>query len=237
MKTILLVEDEPSIRTAVRDALRTRGYTVDDTMDGAEALRRARAHRYDLIVLDVMLPGCDGFEVCQRLRQDGDRTPVLMLTARGTEDDRVKGLSLGADDYMVKPFSVRELLARVDARLRRSGWSGGDEPVEELTISGVTLNLSRMECTHADGETARLTAKEVAILRYLAQHKDRVVTQPEFLVNVWGYPTASGVKTRTVENTIGKLRKKIEPDRADPQIVLTVHGAGWKLGEEVVCGG
>ncbi|MEZ6186118.1 MAG: response regulator transcription factor [Planctomycetota bacterium] len=236
MKTILLVEDEPSIRTAVRDALRARGYSVDDTVDGAEALRRARAHRYDLIVLDVMLPGLDGFEVCQRLRQDGDRTPVLMLTARGSEDDRVRGLSLGADDYMVKPFSVRELLARVDARLRRSGWSDGEEQAEVLSLDGVHLDLSRMECTLEGGDPIQLTAKEVAILRYLAQHKGRVVTQPEFLVNVWGYPTASGVKTRTVENTIGKLRKKIEPERSEPRIVLTVHGAGWKLGEEVACG-
>ena len=237
VKRILLVEDEPSIRTAVRDALRARGHDVDDTIDGAEGLRRARQGGYDLVVLDVMLPGADGFEVCRTLRKQGDRTPILMLTARGREDDRVRGLSLGADDYVVKPFSVKELLARVDALLRRSDW--GAPPAtsgEALRAEGVAIDLARLECRLNGGEPVALTPKEGEILRYLARHRGRVVDRKEFLTNVWGYPCGAEIETRTVENTIGKLRQKIEPDRKEPRVVLTVHGAGWKLGEGVQCG-
>lgn len=235
MKRILLVEDEPAIRTAVRDALRARGHDVDDTMDGAEGLRRARASGYDLIVLDVMLPGADGFAVLRDLRRDGDRTPILMLTARGREDDRVKGLSLGADDYVVKPFSVRELLARVDALLRRGDWAGAAAPVERLRAPGVEIDLQRQEARREGEDPESLTPKEVEILRYLARHRERVVDRREFLSNVWGYPAGAEIETRTVENTIGKLRQKIEPQRKEPRVVLTVHGAGWKLGEAVAC--
>ncbi|MGE0712054.1 MAG: response regulator transcription factor [Planctomycetota bacterium] len=231
-KRILLVEDEPTIRTAVRDALRSQGCEVDATADGADALQRAGQARYDLIVLDVMLPGRSGFEVCMQLRQRGDRTPILMLTARGTEDDRVRGLALGADDYVTKPFSVRELLARVQACLRRGDWSGGSTRLRYLRGEGLEIDLDRSEGT-ADGVTHELTPKEVGILRYLAEHRDRVVTRPEFLTSVWGYPSGTMVETRTVENTIGKLRKKIERDRKAPRVVLTVHGAGWKLGEGI----
>ena len=237
MKSILLVEDEPTIRTAVRDALRAQGHEVDDTMDGAEGLRRAQQARYDLIVLDVMLPGKDGYEICRALRAGGDHTPILMLTARGQVDDRVRGLSLGADDYVTKPFSVSELLARVDALLRRSDWGAPEEVTETLAAPGVTIDLSRLEASVDGGEPQRLTAKERDILHYLARHKDRVVDRQEFLTNVWGYPSGSNVVTRTVENTIGKLRAKIEPDRKAPIVVQTVHGAGWRLGEEVTCGG
>jgi DNA-binding response OmpR family regulator len=237
VKTILLVEDEPTIRTAVRDALRAKGYEVDDTVDGAEGLRRAQQSRYDLIVLDVMLPGKDGFEVCRTLRSEGNHTPVLMLTARGQEDDRVRGLALGADDYVTKPFSVRELLARVDACLRRSDWGAPDAAPNTLSAPGVSIDLSRLEATLDGGEPQRLTAKERDILRYLARHKERVVDRQEFLTNVWGYPAGSNVVTRTVENTIGKLRQKVEPDRKAPIVVQTIHGAGWRLGEGVACGG
>jgi DNA-binding response OmpR family regulator len=231
-KRILLVEDEPTIRTAVRDALRSQGHEVDDTVDGEEALRRAEQARYDLIVLDVMLPGLEGFEVCRRLRRQGNRTPILMLTARGGEDDRVKGLSLGADDYVTKPFSVRELLARVEACLRRSEWSGASQKLRFLRAEELEIDLDRQESVLA-GTTHSLTPKEIEILRYLAEHPDRVVSRQEFLTSVWGYPSGSRVQTRTVENTIGKLRKKIEHDRKDPRVVITVHGSGWKLGEGI----
>ena len=231
-RRILLVEDEPTIRTAVRDALRSQGHEVDDTEDGSEALRRATQHRYDLIVLDVMLPGVEGFEVCRELRSQGNRTPILMLTARGSEDDRVRGLSLGADDYVTKPFSVRELLARVDACLRRQDWGGVSAKLRYLKGAGLEIDLDRQESV-LDGSNASLTPKEVEILRYLAEHPDRVVSRSEFLTSVWGYPSGSRVVTRTVENTIGKLRKKIERDRKDPQVVITVHGSGWKLGEGI----
>jgi two-component system alkaline phosphatase synthesis response regulator PhoP len=236
-KTILLVEDEPTIRTAVRDALRAKGYDVDDTVDGAEALRRCDLQDYDLIVLDVMLPGLDGFEVCKRLRAKGDRTPILMLTARGSENDRVKGLALGADDYVAKPFSVRELLARVEAHLRRTDWGAPSQKLSRLVTDRVDIDLARLECRVSGGDPCALTPREGEILRYLAQHPERVVTRQEFLVGVWGYPAGSQIETRTVENTIGKMRQKIEVDRKNPTVVLTVHGAGWKLGEGVKCDG
>ena len=236
MKRVLLVEDEPTIRTAVRDALRAKGYDVDDTIDGSEALRRCRAESYDLILLDVMLPGTDGFEVCKTLRREGNRTPILMLTARGSEDDRVKGLALGADDYIPKPFSVRELLARVDAHLRRTDWGAPQPDLCSIKTERVEIDLSRLEARVDRGEACPLTPREGEILKYLAQHPDRVVSRQEFLVGVWGYPAGATVQTRTVENTIGKLRQKIEVDRKQPAVVQTVHGAGWKLGEGVACG-
>ncbi len=237
MKRILLVEDEPTIRMAVRDALRARGHDVDDTPDGAEGLRRARTGAYDLVVLDVMLPGMDGFEVCKTLRREGLKTPVLMLTARGAEDDRVRGLALGADDYILKPFSVRELLARVDAHLRRSDWGGPTPSLQTIRLGDeVAIDLARLECRIA-GEVRALTPKEGEILRYVAQRAGRIVSREEMLVGVWGTPAGAKLQTRTVENTIGKLRQKIEPDHGEPRILLTVHGAGWKLGEGVTCDG
>lgn len=236
MKRILLVEDEPTIRTAVRDALRSQGHDVDDTIDGAEGLRRARASSYDLIVLDLMLPGMDGLEVCRTLRREGKRTPIIILTARGGEDDRVRGLQVGADDYVAKPFSVRELLARVTAQLRRSEWGAPATGPARLEAGEVTIDLQRLECRRPAGAEA-LTPKEVEILRYLALHRDRVVSRGEFLTAVWGYPAGATIETRTVENTIVKLRHKVEPDPKRPALVLTVHGAGWKLGDGVRCDG
>ena len=235
MKRILLVEDEPVIRGAVRDALRMQGYEVDDTVDGAEGLRRARAQAYDLLVLDVMLPGLDGFEVCRALRRDGNRVPVLFLTARAGEDDRVRGLALGADDYLAKPFSVKELLARVAAHLRRSEWGAPAAGPGLLRLGPVEVDLARHEVRRAGAAPEPLTPREVEILRYLATHRARVVGRAELLTGVWGYPAGAAIVTRTVENTIGKLRHKVEPDPKQPALLCTVHGAGWKLGEEVRC--
>jgi DNA-binding response OmpR family regulator len=236
VKRILLVEDEPTIRTAVRDALRSKGYDVDDTIDGAEGLRRARAGGYDLIVLDIMLPGMDGLEVCKALRRDGNRTPLILLTARGGEDDRVRGLQVGADDYVAKPFSVKELLARVAAQLRRCEWGAPASGPLRLLAGDVTVDLQRLE-SRRGAQVEALTPKEVEILRYLALHRDRIVSRTEFLTAVWGYPAGATIETRTVENTIVKLRHKVEPDPKKPALVLTVHGAGWKLGEAVRCDG
>ncbi len=235
-KRILLVEDEPTIRTAVRDALRSQGHDVDDTVDGAEGLRRARMGGYDLIVLDLMLPGLDGLEVCRALRREGNRTPIIVLTARGGEDDRVRGLQVGADDYVAKPFSVRELLARVAAQLRRGEWGPATTGPGRLDGPGVVVDLQRLEARREGGDPEALTPKEVEILRYLALHRDRVVSRGEFLTAVWGYPAGAAIETRTVENTIVKLRHKVERDPKRPALVLTVHGAGWKLGDGVTCG-
>lgn len=237
MKRILLVEDEPTIRTAVRDALRSQGHDVDDTVDGAEGLRRARMGGYDLIVLDLMLPGMDGLEVCRTLRREGNRTPIIVLTARGGEDDRVRGLQVGADDYVAKPFSVRELLARVAAQLRRGEWGPATTGPARITAPEVVVDLQRLEARRRDEPPEPLTPKEVEILRYLALHRDRVVSRGEFLTAVWGYPAGAAIETRTVENTIVKLRHKVERDPKRPALVLTVHGAGWKLGDKVACDG
>lgn len=237
MKRILLVEDEPTIRTAVRDALRSQGHDVDDTIDGAEGLRRARQGGYDLIVLDLMLPGLDGLEVCRALRRDGNRTPIIVLTARGGEDDRVRGLQVGADDYVAKPFSVRELLARVAAQLRRGEWGAAASGPARLEAGDVTVDLGRLEARRGSEAVEALTPREVEILRYLALHRGRIVSRAEFLTAVWGYPAGAAIETRTVENTIVKLRHKVERDPRRPALVLTVHGAGWKLGEGVRCDG
>lgn len=230
---ILLVEDEPTIRIAVRDALRTQGHEVDDTVDGAEGLRRAKAGGYDLLLLDVMLPGLDGLEVLKALRRGGDHVPVILLTARGGEDDRVRGLALGADDYVAKPFAVRELLARVAAALRRRSWGTPQDAPETLRAGGIEVDLKRHEVRKPDAEPEALTPKEADILRHLLRHRGRVVSRQEFLEGVWGYPAGARIETRTVENTIIRLRQKLEKDPKHPTFVLTVHGAGWKLGEEV----
>jgi DNA-binding response OmpR family regulator len=232
-RNILLVEDEPTIRTAVRDALRSQGHEVDDTVDGAEGLRRARQGGYDLVLLDVMLPGMDGLAVLRELRHGGDKTPIILLTARGAEDDRVRGLALGADDYVAKPFSVKELLARVAAQFRRAGWGSPAASPDALAVGPISVDLRRLEVRKADGTTEPLTPKEGEILRYLARHRDRVVSRQEFLTSVWGYPAGARIETRTVENTIVKLRHKVEEDPKRPALVVTVHGSGWKLGDGV----
>ncbi|GIW72740.1 MAG: DNA-binding response regulator [Planctomycetota bacterium] len=239
MARILLVEDEPAIRLAVRDALVFAGHAVDLAADGERALREGLSRRYELIVLDLMLPRLDGVEVCRRLRQQGVRTPLLMLTARGREDDRVQGLQAGADDYVPKPFSVRELLARVEALLRRRAWdrvAGAPAPVT-LRCGPVEIDLDRLEVRRGpEAPPAALTVREGEILRYLAYRRQRVVSKREFLTEVWGYPDVE-LETRTVENTIGVLRRKIEPDARRPRILITVRGEGFKLGPEVSCGG
>ena len=226
---ILVVEDEPVILTAVKDALEAVDYQVGIAKDGPSALELWRSRTWQLVILDVMLPGVDGFDVLARLRAEGDRTPVLMLTARGTEDDRVRGLKLGADDYLTKPFGVREMLARVESLLRRQRWENAPPP--RLTCGRVTIDLERLEARIGD-EVQALTGKEGDILRYLVRHRDRVVSKREFLTQVWGYPDVE-LETRTVENTIVYLRKKIEEDPKEPRLVMTIRGEGWKLGKEV----
>jgi two-component system alkaline phosphatase synthesis response regulator PhoP len=233
-ESILIVEDEPALRDTLSYNLKKDGFTVEAVGDGRAALESARRLKPDLIVLDLMLPGMDGLEVCRTLRREGKRTPIIILTAKGGEDDRVRGLQVGADDYVPKPFSVRELLARVTAQLRRSEWGAPASGPTRLESGEVTIDLQRLECRRPAGAEA-LTPKEVEILRYLALHRDRVVSRGEFLTAVWGYPAGAAIETRTVENTIVKLRHKVEPDPKHPALVLTVHGAGWKLGDGVRC--
>lgn len=224
MPRVLVIEDELAMRTALVDTLLAHGHQVSAAADGAEGLRIARGQPHDLILLDVMMPQLDGLSVCAALRRDGCQTPVLMLTARGRVEDRVSGLDAGADDYLVKPFSTRELLARVRALLRRVE-RRGVEP-ETLHIGDVRVDFTTQSATR-DGQPLALGTKELLMLRLLAREAGRVVTREQFLDAVWGvntYPTP-----RTVDNFISALRAKIEPDPKHPRHLLTAHGQGYQL--------
>ncbi len=223
---ILLVEDEPALRQGLVALLEGAGHAVNAVGDGPEAVSEGIAGGHDLVVLDLMLPTLDGLEVCRRLREGRPGLPVLMLTARASEDDVVRGLACGADDYVTKPFSARELLARVDAIERRLRTLPG-EP-ERLEIDGCTLDLGRLVATR-DATSEPLTPREAGILRWLYRHRSRVVSRAELLEHVWS--AASDLETRTVDMTIAKLRRKIEREPASPRIVVTVTGAGYAWGD------
>ncbi|MEM8930140.1 MAG: response regulator transcription factor [Acidobacteriota bacterium] len=224
---ILVVEDDPMLRDGLVDLLQGAGYDVTAKEDGSAGLQEGKDNAYDLVILDLMLPKLDGIEVCQRLRTIRPALPILMLTARGAEEDKVKGLQSGADDYVTKPFGVRELLARVEAFGRRQQAIPSDPEI--LEADGATFDLGRCEVARADEVTA-LTAREVGILRWLYRQKSRSVTRAELLENVWG--TVGDLQTRTVDMTIAKLRQKIERDPAEPQIIATVTGVGYRWAAE-----
>lgn len=227
MFKILIVEDEPQMRMGLRDNLEFEGYTVDTAEDGRVGLEKILENPYDLILLDVMMPHLSGFDVCKKAREKGIRTPVIMLTAKGEEIDKVLGLELGADDYITKPFSLRELLARIKAVLRRAGEAGNaPEASGEVTIGNLTVDFSTYDA-YMDERAEPMSHKEFELLKYLWQHQGQTVSRDELLNEVWGYeefPT-----TRTVDNFILKLRKRIESDPARPRFILTVHGIGYKL--------
>jgi len=225
---ILVVEDEPAVSRGVRDALSFNGYTVDVAEDGEQGYRLARTGAYDLLVLDLMLPKLTGFDVLKKLRDENIHTPVLVLTARGQEDDRVRGLDLGADDYVVKPFSIRELVSRVGAHLRRRATDAGTSSTP-ITLGEVEFDFQRRE-VRRDGETIGALPKEIDLARFLLENRGRVVTRDELLMKVWEYPV-SGLQTRTVDNYIMKLRQKVEPDPARPIHILTVRGKGYRLAD------
>ena len=227
--TVLVVEDDAAIRRGLVDALRYAGYGVVGCDNGRTALDLAIESPIDLVLLDVMLPHVDGFRVLETLRQSQPTLPVIMVTARGAEEDRVRGLSDGADDYVVKPFSAKELLARVDAVLRRSPQRASD--VGELRRGGLSIDLDRREVTSADGECRPLTEREVAILRYLAAHRDRAVDRRELLRHVWGL-NPKGIRTRTVDMHIARLREKLDNGSADA-FIRTVRGKGYMLADQV----
>ena len=223
MPRILIVDDEPEMVRGLEDNLRFEGYQTVSAPDGRRGLELALSEAPDLILLDVMMPGLSGWDVCRQLRARGVDVPVIMLTARGEEADRVKGLELGADDYIPKPFSLRELLARIRAVLRRPGprLKG-----EELAFSDVRIHL-RARLVHKAGDEVRLTRKEFDLLRYLVEHRGEVITRDRLLDEVWGYeqfPT-----TRTVDTHVLRLRQKFEPDPERPRHILTVHGQGYRF--------
>jgi len=223
MARILIVEDEIRMRKGLQDNLEYEGYQVDFARDGEEGQKKILENVYDLILLDVMLPGKSGFDVCKEVRSRGVTCPILMLTAKGEEIDRVLGLELGADDYITKPFSLRELLARIKAALRRS--SGTIKDGALVTMGKLQINFNSYEA-YAGDQNINMTHKEYEILKYFWQHRNETVSRDQLLNEVWGYDQST--TTRTVDNFILKLRQKIEIDPVNPRHILTVYGLGYK---------
>jgi DNA-binding response OmpR family regulator len=233
-RNILIVEDNPDIGHLVEIHLRDLPADIDRVADGAEGLQRAQTRRYDLIILDLMLPTLDGLEVCRCLRQGSDYTPILMVTAKTTELDRVLGLELGADDYMTKPFSIHELVARVKAILRRID-AMASKPVktvpQSINFNGLVIEPEKRHVT-IDGHPVELTAREFDLLLHFAQHPGRVYSRPQLLDQVWGY--GHDGYEHTVNSHVNRLRAKIEKDPAKPDFVITVWGVGYKFADAPV---
>jgi DNA-binding response OmpR family regulator len=225
---VLVVEDEPTLRNGLTDLLEGAGHMVEAVDDGLKAVARGVSPEVELVVLDLALPGIDGLEVCRRLRTARPEVLILMLTARAREDDKVEGLSTGADDYVTKPFAARELLARIDALSRRFRRDGFTPVPEQIELDGCLIDLGRCTATR-DGQTVGLTAREVRILRLLYQNRVRAMTRGELLEKAWG--ASSNLQTRTVDMTIANLRQKIERDASTPHIVTTVKGVGYAWGQ------
>lgn len=226
MYKILIVEDEPAMQLGLKDNLEFEGYTIDTASEGDRGLEKINTNQFDLVLLDVMLPNMSGFDVCKNARASGIKTPIILLTARGEEIDKVLGLELGADDYVTKPFSVRELLARIKAILRRSEGQADQINSGSVAIGRLTINFHSYVAMEDDKEI-KLSHKEFEILHYLIDHSNQVVSRYDLLEKIWGYdeqPT-----TRTVDNFIVRLRQKIETNPNAPKIILTVHGTGYKL--------
>jgi len=224
VKRILLVEDEPGLVLTLSDRLAREGYAVESATDGESGLERASHEPFDLLLLDLMLPRMGGFDVCRELRRRGIETPVIMLTARGAIVDKVVGLKLGADDYVTKPFEMAELLARIEAHLRRTPVT--PHPTEGYVFGDVRVDFRRAEATK-DGAALELSAREFQLLRYFVEHRGATLTREELLNEVWGYNAMPS--TRTVDVHVAWLRQKIEPNPRHPQFILTVHGMGYKF--------
>ncbi len=226
MKRILVIEDEPQMLLGLRDNLELEGYEVQTATDGEEGLARAATFQPDLVILDVMLPRKNGFDVCRELRARSISTPIVMLTARSAETDKVLGLELGADDYVTKPFSITELLARVRAVLRRTSSSAKPSAAESVRIGDIDVDFKLHQARRGKARI-EFTAREFDLLRYFVQHTGQVVTREQILNEVWGYeefPT-----TRTIDNFVAKLRQKIERAPHAPEHILTIHGSGYKF--------
>ena len=226
---ILVVEDEQAIRTGLIDVLLFHGYDIDFAEEGNDGLQKSLSGKYDLLLLDVMLPGVDGFTICNRVREQDKQQAIIMLTAKSSDEDIIQGLSYGADDYVAKPFSIAQLLLRIQAVLRRSDCLSQRKKSiqvnDQLTID--TENL----CGNKDGSSEKIsfTRKEIELLQYLDAHSDRPVSREELLNKVWGYNKDIEIETRTVDIHIAKIRRKIEPDHKQPCCLVTVRGAGYRL--------
>jgi DNA-binding response OmpR family regulator len=225
-RRILAIEDDAAIRQGIVDALRFEGYEVLEAGAFADGLRMAREVGHDLLLLDLVLPGGDGLDLLSEVRLARPTLPVIILTARGAEDDRVSGLKLGADDYVVKPFSVKELLARVEAVLRRSAERPVD--VKEVAFDGGVADLLRAELRFDDGSRTELSEREIALLRYLAKNPSRAISRDELLEKVWRLPP-NQVRTRTIDMHVVRLREKLRDDGTDPKIISTVRGRGYSF--------
>jgi len=224
-RRILLVEDEPGLVLTLTDRLKGEGYDVESVRDGAAGLARASEGGFDLVLLDVMLPGMSGFDVCQTLRQRGIDTPIVMLTARGQLVDRVVGLKIGADDYIPKPFEMAELVARIEARLRRAP-PAAPAAADGYQFGDVRVDFRRAE-VEREGRALELSAREFQLLRYFIEHRGAALSRDELLNEVWGYHSMPS--TRTVDVHVAWLRQKIEPNPKRPQFILTVHGIGYRF--------
>ena len=226
---VLVIEDDAAIRQGIVDALEFEGYATLEAEDGNGGLHMALKVDCDLLLLDLVLPGRDGLDILKEVRATRPTLPIVVLTARGAETDRVKGLKLGADDYVVKPFSVKELLARVEAVLRRSPERPTD--LTTATLPNGTADLSRREVRFADGTRGELSEREAELLRYLAQNPGRAISRKEILSRVWRIDP-SGVETRTIDMHVARLREKLRDDPARPSIILTVRGKGYMFAGE-----
>jgi two-component system response regulator RegX3 len=224
---LFIVEDEPAIRTGLVDVFVFHGFEVESAADGREALERALRGGFELILLDVMLPGIDGFEILRRIRAVDRDQPIILLTAKGADEDVIHGLSLGADDYVAKPFSVAQLVLRVQAVLRRSHFTA-DASHRIVLGDDVELDVPNL-AGRRGGESLSFTRREMEVLQYLHANGDRPVSREELLTKVWGYARASDIETRTVDIHVAKLRRKIEADPAQPRHLVTVRGAGYRL--------
>lgn len=223
-KTILVIEDDSAIRQGIIDALQFAGYQTLSAPDGAQGMKQAMQATFDLLVLDLILPGPGGFEILEAVRKARPILPVIILTARGEEADRVHGLRLGADDYVVKPFSVRELLARVEAVLRRSPERPNE--IEKLTVAGCTVDLARREVRYKDGERCEISDREAQLLRYLASNAGRAISRDEILTRVWRLNPKS-IETRTIDMHVANLRQKLRDNPDHPEVLLTVRSKGY----------
>lgn len=224
-RSILLIEDEPGLVLTLKDRLTREGYEVDAASDGTQGLATALRGQADLIILDLMLPGRSGLDICRDLRQKGIETPILMLTARGQTVDKVLGLKLGADDYMTKPFEMPELLARVEVLMRRNRNTTGPGAAF-YNFGAIEVDLRRASATRG-GETIALSTREFELLRYFIEHRGAAISRDELLSNVWHYD--AGTTTRTVDVHVAWLRQKLEDDPKRPQWIMTVHGLGYKF--------